>query len=105
MGVVALACALLSAALVMLRDVGGTCDALAQALLAGLLGSTTVVATKILSAALIASDATSLSIVVSVVPLATLAPLHIYVMNRGFGRHPLVFLSPVMGASGLLSKV
>ncbi|CAE7248984.1 unnamed protein product, partial [Symbiodinium sp. CCMP2456] len=38
-------------------------------------------------------------------PLALIAPLHLYVLNRSYGRHSLVIMSPSMGASALLFNV
>ncbi|CAE8727079.1 unnamed protein product [Polarella glacialis] len=104
-GFVTLFCAVLSAVLVALRESSGSVDALAQAVLGGVLGSTTVVASKVIGVALTAADATALSVVSSCLPIAMLAPTHMYVLNRGYGRHPLVFISPVGGAAALLSNV
>jgi len=103
--VVALACTLLSATLCALRDVGGSVDALANAALGGLLGSTTVVASKHIAHALSDPLAGVISIATACVPIAAIAPVHLLVLNRGFGRHPLVFMSPVGGAAGLLANV
>ncbi|CAL1169647.1 unnamed protein product [Cladocopium goreaui] len=38
-------------------------------------------------------------------PLALVAPAHLYVLNRSYGRHSLVIMSPSMGASSLLCNV
>mmetsp|Transcript_61052 Transcript_61052/g.145462 ORF Transcript_61052/g.145462 Transcript_61052/m.145462 type:complete len:281 (+) Transcript_61052:101-943(+) len=97
--------ACLASILFALREVGGWPDALTNAVLGGLIGSTTVVASKVISAALSAPEANAISIVLSFVPIAIAAPTHLYVLNRGFGRHSLVFMSPVGGAAGLLANV
>ena len=39
------------------------------------------------------------------VPLAFVAPAHLYVLNRSYGRHSLVVMSPSLGAGALLSNV
>lgn len=88
-----------------LRRKGGAIDALANAVLAGILGSVTVVATKVISATLRASKATLVSMALACVPLVLIAPVHLFVQNRGLGRYPLVFMSPVGGSASLLANV
>jgi len=83
----------------------GQADALAHAALGGILGSMTLVAGKLLIPALTAHDETWLTIALKVAVVGLVVPLHLYVLNRGFGRHSLVFLSPAQGALGLLANV
>mmetsp|Transcript_35632 Transcript_35632/g.81678 ORF Transcript_35632/g.81678 Transcript_35632/m.81678 type:complete len:280 (-) Transcript_35632:17-856(-) len=98
-------CSFLASALFALQEAGGWPDALANAVLGGIVGSTTVVASKVISAAVSAPEATMLSMAVSFIPIIVIAPTHLFILNRGFGRHSLVFMSPVGGAAGLLSNV
>lgn len=102
---VAAFCAALASVLVALRRTCSPRDGFANALLGGVLGSTTVVASKVISSAFLAADATMLSRICALVPIVLLAPTHLYVMNRCCGRYPLVFVSPVCGTAGLLGNV
>mmetsp|Transcript_68938 Transcript_68938/g.175202 ORF Transcript_68938/g.175202 Transcript_68938/m.175202 type:complete len:179 (-) Transcript_68938:58-594(-) len=98
-------CAIPACAVVKLRNVAGQADALAHAALGGILGSMTLVAGKTLISRLQAPDFTVLSVIPYCIVAALVCPLHLFVLNRGFGRHSLVFLSPAQGALGLLANV
>mmetsp|Transcript_66918 Transcript_66918/g.199087 ORF Transcript_66918/g.199087 Transcript_66918/m.199087 type:complete len:281 (-) Transcript_66918:79-921(-) len=100
-----LACSILAGMLVALREVRGSSDALVNAVLGGILGSMTVVAGKVVRAAFTAPSAGFLSIVSTCLPTTVLVLVHLFVLNRGYGRHPLVFMSPVGGAAGLIANV
>jgi hypothetical protein len=88
-----------------LNKVGGRPDAFMHCLLGGILGSSTLVASKLMFAALVSEDRTIVRVALSAVPLITLAPFHLKVINRGFGRHPLMFMSPGLSTCGMLSNV
>eukprot|EP00411_Alexandrium_monilatum_P005365 CAMPEP_0175283774 /NCGR_PEP_ID=MMETSP0093-20121207/52322_1 /TAXON_ID=311494 /ORGANISM="Alexandrium monilatum, Strain CCMP3105" /LENGTH=281 /DNA_ID=CAMNT_0016579021 /DNA_START=52 /DNA_END=898 /DNA_ORIENTATION=- len=104
-GLATLACSILAGMLVALREVRGSSDALVNAVLGGILGSMTVVAGKVVRAAFTAPSAGFLSIVSTCLPTTVLVLVHLFVLNRGYGRHPLVFMSPVGGAAGLIANV
>mmetsp|Transcript_53835 Transcript_53835/g.116367 ORF Transcript_53835/g.116367 Transcript_53835/m.116367 type:complete len:305 (-) Transcript_53835:5-919(-) len=91
--------------LVALREVGGYRDALANASLGGILGSTTVVAGKGIGIALATPAWTPFSVARPVVLLLCLAPVHLYTLNRGLGRHSSVLMVPLTGAASLLANV
>lgn len=78
--------------------------ALAAAALCGVLGSSTVVASKILGAT-VKSGASLFYIVLSALPIAALAPFHLFIMNQSIGMYSLVFMSPASGSSGLVANV
>lgn len=86
-----------------LRQAGGHADAVANAVLAGVLGSTTVVAGKGIGEAV--ASGSWFRIVGSLLPLLVLAPLHLYVLNRGMGRHSTVVFVPLNAAAGLLANI
>lgn len=94
----------LGLALVRLHACGGHADALANASLAGLLGSTTVVAGKNIGDA-VSLDGSVLRVVRAVIPLVALAPTHLYVLNRGMGRHSSVLFVPLNVAASLSANV
>lgn len=96
-----LSCASLFGVLFHQREAGGRLDSLANALLGGILGASTIVASKMLTSALLAGSWP----VLPGLAIAMLAPTHLYVLNRGYGRHSLVFMSPAMGGCTLLSNV
>eukprot|EP00419_Tripos_fusus_P063416 CAMPEP_0172929494 /NCGR_PEP_ID=MMETSP1075-20121228/218512_1 /TAXON_ID=2916 /ORGANISM="Ceratium fusus, Strain PA161109" /LENGTH=353 /DNA_ID=CAMNT_0013790789 /DNA_START=69 /DNA_END=1127 /DNA_ORIENTATION=+ len=98
-------CVVFGSILRCLNKVGGRPDAFMHCLLGGILGSSTLVASKLMFAALVSEDRTIVRVALSAVPLITLAPIHLKVINRGFGRHPLVFMSPGLGTCGMLSNV
>ncbi|CAE6964618.1 unnamed protein product [Symbiodinium sp. CCMP2592] len=98
-------CSLLAVALFACRETAGRLDALASALLGGSLGSSSVVASKTFTAALVTSPRSPFTLFCAALPLALVAPLHLYVLNRSYGRHSLVIMSPSMGASALLFNV
>lgn len=79
---------------------GGRRDAVANAALAGLLGSTTVVAGKRAGQAF-----GSGSVAMSALPLLCLAPAHLFVINRGMGRHSPVVFVPLNVAAGLVANI
>jgi len=64
-----------------------------------------VVAGKGIGAALASPRRTSFRIVRSVVPLVCLAPTHMFVLNRGLGRHSSVVMVPLNAAAGLLANI
>lgn len=80
-------------------------DAVASASLAGLLGSSTVVASKVITFTLASSDVTIGRLLRSLAPITIAAPTHLYVLNSALGHHSLVFLAPVSGAAALLCNV
>eukprot|EP00419_Tripos_fusus_P000886 CAMPEP_0172671922 /NCGR_PEP_ID=MMETSP1074-20121228/11221_1 /TAXON_ID=2916 /ORGANISM="Ceratium fusus, Strain PA161109" /LENGTH=294 /DNA_ID=CAMNT_0013489035 /DNA_START=47 /DNA_END=931 /DNA_ORIENTATION=+ len=102
---VSIACACLAGLLVALNKVGGRADAFTNCMLGGLLGSTVLVSSKLLAASLISEERTVAAVALALIPLAILAPVHLAVINRAFGRHPLVFVSPTVGTCGLLVNV
>lgn len=93
----------LGVALTKLRETRGFMDALVNASLAGVLASTTVVAGKRIGQALAA--AMPLNIVLSVLPLLCLAPAHLFVINRGLGRHSSIVFIPLKAAATLLANI
>jgi len=95
--------AALGSVLVRQRSSDGRADAAANAALAGLLGSTTVVAGKAVGHAL--ASAEPISIAVSFIPLLCLAPTHLFVINRGMGRYSSVVFVPLNVAAGLLANI
>mmetsp|Transcript_41285 Transcript_41285/g.113854 ORF Transcript_41285/g.113854 Transcript_41285/m.113854 type:complete len:301 (-) Transcript_41285:184-1086(-) len=101
--IVMIMCAMLVGIMVAFDKVGGPVDALAHAALGGLLGSMSLVAGKGLVAASLTASIPSMAC--AGVSVALIVPTHLYVLNRGFGRHSLVFISPVGGAFGLLANV
>jgi len=102
---VATLCSALGAFLASLRgDAGGSkVEAAANALLAGVLASTTVVAGKCVGDALATKEI--LRIVGAVVPLVMLAPTHLYSLNRGMGRCSSVIFMPLNLSSSLIANV
>lgn len=83
-------------------------DVMASALLGGSLASSSVVCSKTLMATLAESGASATdfsNLFQAAMPLALVAPAHLYVLNRSYGRHSLVIMSPSMGASSLLCNV
>eukprot|EP00933_Yihiella_yeosuensis_P061961 TRINITY_DN64850_c0_g1_i1.p1 TRINITY_DN64850_c0_g1~~TRINITY_DN64850_c0_g1_i1.p1 ORF type:complete len:299 (+),score=23.89 TRINITY_DN64850_c0_g1_i1:107-1003(+) len=85
--------------------IGTPSDGVAHAVLGGTLGSSTLVAGKLLIAELRSPEATLLSICCCVAIVAIVVPAHLFVLNRAYGRVPLVFLSPCQGALGLLVNI
>lgn len=79
--------------------------ALASASACGLLGSSTVVASKIIGSQIQSPGRTVFSVIASAVPVAVLAPFHVFVMNRCFGLYSLLIMSPVSGSAGLIANV
>eukprot|EP00929_Paragymnodinium_shiwhaense_P058989 TRINITY_DN29531_c0_g1_i1.p1 TRINITY_DN29531_c0_g1~~TRINITY_DN29531_c0_g1_i1.p1 ORF type:complete len:296 (-),score=33.51 TRINITY_DN29531_c0_g1_i1:34-921(-) len=98
-------CSVFGAAAVALRHRPGQLDAFVLSTLGGILGSVTVVASKVAMTALWDPNTDLLGMALALIPSCIAVPLHLYVLNRGFGRHSLVLISPVGGAVGLLSKV
>lgn len=84
------------------RRGGGGLAASAHASLAGVLGSSTVVAGKVL---LGATEASPMSVLPRLPVLLAVVVLHLLVMNRGVGRHSMVVMAPVNAAAGLLATV
>eukprot|EP00419_Tripos_fusus_P029959 CAMPEP_0172726894 /NCGR_PEP_ID=MMETSP1074-20121228/91370_1 /TAXON_ID=2916 /ORGANISM="Ceratium fusus, Strain PA161109" /LENGTH=291 /DNA_ID=CAMNT_0013553995 /DNA_START=9 /DNA_END=884 /DNA_ORIENTATION=+ len=98
-------CAFLGCLLAAMRKVGGRTDAVLHCLLGGTLGSTVLVSSKVLAASWIAEDRTFASVALACVPPLTLGAVHLSIINRGFGRHPLTFMSPGLSVVGLLANV
>jgi len=100
---VLLAGACLTATLVKFSRKGGQIDIVANALFAGLLASSTVVAGKSIGAAV--SAGFPFRIIRCLLTLAGLAPTHLYVLNRGMGRHSSVVFVPLNVAASLLANM
>ncbi|CAK9035019.1 unnamed protein product [Durusdinium trenchii] len=88
-----------------LRESTQAADVLASALLGGSLASSSVVCSKTLMATLTDAGAALSQMLQAALPLGLVAPAHLYVLNRSYGRHSLVIMSPSMGASALLCNV
>eukprot|EP00419_Tripos_fusus_P027381 CAMPEP_0172726448 /NCGR_PEP_ID=MMETSP1074-20121228/90709_1 /TAXON_ID=2916 /ORGANISM="Ceratium fusus, Strain PA161109" /LENGTH=295 /DNA_ID=CAMNT_0013553463 /DNA_START=61 /DNA_END=948 /DNA_ORIENTATION=+ len=97
--------AILGSILAALRKVGGRADAFTNCLLGGVLGSSTLVAGKLIFASLVSEERTFFSVALAIIPLLTVAPVHIFVINRGYGRHPLVFMSPTLATCTMFCNV
>lgn len=97
--------AMLLSAIVRLQDTRGSPDALAHAALGALLGSMTLVAGKVLIAHIVQPSRSLVGTLCYGMAAVVTVPLHLYILNRGFGRHSLVFLSPVSGALQLICNV
>jgi len=102
---VSVCCGVLGCLLAARRSVQGRKHAIMSAMLGGILGSSVLVASKVLAASLTSHEATLASVALACVPLLLLVPLHLFILNRGFGQHPLVFMSPVIGTVGMLANV